>query len=87
MFDFSNYPKDSKFFDPANKEVICKMKDVPGGKIIDGFVRLKIYSMKNIDGKESNTTKEVNFATGFNEFKDTLLNKKKNPTQKEKNST
>ena len=87
LFDFSNYPKDSKFFDPANKEVIGKMKDVPGGKIIDGFVRLKIYSMKNIDGKESNTTKEVNFATGFNEFKDTLLNKKKNPTQKEKNST
>ena len=24
---FSNYPKDSKFFDPANKKVIGKMKD------------------------------------------------------------
>ena len=32
--------------------------------------------MKNIDGKESNTAKEVNIATEFNEFKDTLFNKK-----------
>ena len=31
--------------------------------------------MKNIDGKESNTTKGVNIATEFNEFKDTLFNK------------
>ena len=32
--------------------------------------------MKKIDGKESNTAKGVNIATEFNEFKDTLLNKK-----------
>ena len=32
--------------------------------------------MKNIDGKESNTPKRVNIATAFNEFKDTLFNKK-----------
>ena len=32
--------------------------------------------MKNIDGKESNTRKGVNIATEFNEFKNTLLNKK-----------
>ena len=32
--------------------------------------------MKNIDGKESNTTKGVNIATEFNEFKSTLFNKK-----------
>ena len=32
--------------------------------------------MKNIDGKESNTTKGVNIATEFNEFKDTYLTKK-----------
>ena len=32
--------------------------------------------MKTIDGKESNTAKGVNIATKFNEFKDTLLNKK-----------
>ena len=32
--------------------------------------------MKNIHGKESNTTKGVNIATDFNEFQDTLFNKK-----------
>ena len=32
--------------------------------------------MKNIDGKETNTAKGVNMGTEFNEFKDTLLNKK-----------
>ena len=41
LFDFSNYPKDSKFFDQANKKVIGKMKDVSEGKIIDEFVGLK----------------------------------------------
>ena len=41
LFDFSNYPKDSKFFDQANKKVIGKIKDVSGGKIIDDFVGLK----------------------------------------------
>ena len=35
-----------------------------------------MYSIKNIDGKESNTAKRVNIATEFNEFKDTLFNKK-----------
>ena len=78
MFDFSNYPNDSKFFDPTNKKVIAEMKDVSEGKIIDKFVGLKskMHSMKHIDGKEFNTAKEVNIATEFNEFKDTLFNKK-----------
>ena len=78
LFDLSNYLKDSKFFDPFNEKVIGKMKDVSEGKINDEFVGLKskMYSMKNIDGKESNTAKRVNIATEFNEFKDTLFNKK-----------
>ena len=77
MFDFSNYPKDSKFFDAFNEKVIGKMKDVSEGKINDKFVglRTKMYSMKIIDGRESNTAKWVNVATEFNEFKDTLFNK------------
>ena len=47
-------------------------------EIIDEFVRLMstMHSMKNIDGKESNTTKRVNIATEFDEFKNTLFNKK-----------
>ena len=78
LFDFSNYPKDSKFFDETNKKVIGKMKDESEGKIIDEFIGLKskMYFMKNIDGKESNTAKGVNVATDINEFKDTLFNKK-----------
>ena len=78
LFDFSNYSKDSKFFDQANNKVIGKMKDESEGKIIGEFVglKLKMHSMKNFDGKESNTAKGVNIATEFNEFKDTLFNKK-----------
>ena len=54
------------------------MKDVSEGKINDEFVGLKskMNSVKNIDGKESNTAKGVNIAIEFNEFKDTLFNKK-----------
>ena len=54
------------------------MKDESEGRIIGEFVELKskMYSMKNIDGKESNMAKGVNIATEFNEFKDTLFNKK-----------
>ena len=52
----SNYPKDSKFLDPVNEKVIDKMKDVCQGKINDEFLGLKskMFSIKNIDGKESN---------------------------------
>ena len=44
----------------------------------DEFIGLKskMYSIKKIDGKESNTAKGVNIATEFNEFKDVLFNKK-----------
>ena len=54
------------------------MKDVSKGKITDEVVGLKskLYSMKIIDGKESTTAKGVNIASEFNEFKDTLFNKK-----------
>ena len=78
MFDFSNYSKDSKFFDETNKKVIGKMKDEFGGVIVDEFVGLKskMYSIKKIDGKECNTAKGVNIATEFNEFEDVLFNKK-----------
>ena len=54
------------------------MKDEFGGVIVDKFVGLKseMSSIKKIDGKESNTTKGVNIATEFNEFKEVLFNKK-----------
>ena len=70
--------KIQSFFIRLIKKVIGRMKDKSEGKIIDEFVGLKskTYSMKTIDGKESNTAKGVNIATEFNEFKDTLFNKK-----------
>ena len=35
-----------------------------------------MYSIKKIDGKESNTAGRVHIATEFNEFKDVLFGKK-----------
>ena len=40
LFDFSDYPLNSKFFDPVNKKVIRKMKDDFSEKIISEFVGL-----------------------------------------------
>ena len=75
MFDFSNYSKES--FDETNKKVVGKIKVEFGGFIVVDFVglKLKIYSIKKIDGKEYNTAKTVSIATEFNKFKDVLFNK------------
>ena len=75
---FSNYSKDSTFYDDTNKKVIGKMKDEYGGAIIDQFIGLKskMYSIKKINGSESSTTKGVNIVTELNEFKNILFNKK-----------
>ena len=81
LFGFSNYSKDSKFFDEINKKSAGKMKDEYGRVIVNefiGFIGLKpkMYSMKKINGKEYNTAKGVNIATEFNKVKDVLFNKK-----------
>ena len=77
LFDFSNFPKGSKFFDDTNKKVIGKMKDEFGGVMVEQFVGLKskLYSMKKIDVKEYNTAKGVSIATEFIKFKDVLFKK------------
>ena len=56
MFDFSDYPQDSKFLDLANKKVIGKMKDDFKEKRISEFVRLKskIYFLIVVDSGEIN---------------------------------
>ena len=58
--------------------VVGKMKVEHKGIPIKKFVGLKskMHSMLSDDGKESNTAKGINTATEFNEFKDTLFDKK-----------
>ena len=53
LFDFSNYSKDSKFFNETNEKVIPKMKDEFGGVIITEFVgsKSKTYSIKKLVAK------------------------------------
>ena len=41
LFVFSNYPLNSKFFNPVNKNDIRKMKNEFKGNIISEFVGLK----------------------------------------------
>ena len=41
LFNLSNYPKDSKYFDPVNEKVIGKMKGVHKGKPTHKFVGIK----------------------------------------------
>ena len=50
LFDFSNYSKDSKFYDESNKNVIGKMKNEMGVVIIDEFIGLKsnMYAIKKL---------------------------------------
>ena len=61
LFDFSDYPKDSKFFDLVNKKDIGKMKDKFKRKISE-FVGLKskMYSLIDVDNEENKKAKGVN---------------------------
>ena len=82
MFDFSDYPLDSTFFDPVNKIVIGKMKGEFKGKIISEFVgwKSKMYSLVAVDGEEVKKAKEVNKSVVKNirckTFVDALFNTK-----------
>ena len=56
------YPINSKFYDPTNKNVLGKMKDEFKGQRISEFVRLKrkMYSLISVDDKEVSKAKRVN---------------------------
>ena len=62
MLDFSDYPQDSIFLDPANKKVVARMKDELRGKIISEFIGLKpkMYSLIAVDGVGIKKAKGVN---------------------------
>ena len=78
LFYFSDYPLNSKFFDPANKKAIGKMKDEFKGKTISEFVGLKskMYSLISIDNKKVKKAKGVNKKIRHKEFIDVLFNTK-----------
>ena len=78
LFDFRDYPLHSKFFDPVNKKVIGKMKDVFKGKIISEFAGLKskMYSLISADNEEVTKAKGVNKKIRHKEFVSGLFNKK-----------
>ena len=54
LFDLSDYPLHSKFFDPVNQKVIGEMKDEFKGNIISEFAGLKskLYSLISVDNEE-----------------------------------
>ena len=62
LFDFSDYPLDSKYFDQVKKKVIGKMKDEFKGKNVNEFIGLKskTYSLISVDNKEVTKAKGVN---------------------------
>ena len=77
MFDFSEYSKDSFYFDDSNKSKLGKMKDEFNGNKIDEFVELKskMYSLISNDW-EVNKAKGVNLMLKHKEYVDVLFNKK-----------
>ena len=62
LFDFSDYPQDTRFFDPVSKNVIGKSKDKFKGRIVSDLVELKskMYSLFDVYGEENQKAKVVN---------------------------
>ena len=62
MFNFSDYSRESKFFDQVNKKIIGKIKDEFKGDLINELVELKSkkYSIIAADSREVKKTKEAN---------------------------
>ena len=80
LFDFSDYPKESKYFNDENKKIIGKFKDETAMKPIIEFVglRSKMYSIKteNSESKKAKGIKKnvVRKDIMHTNYKDTLFN-------------
>ena len=72
LFDFSEYPVNSKFYDPTNKKVLGKMKDEFKGEIIREFsgLKSKMYSLISGNDEEVTKAKGVNKKIRHKEFVD-----------------
>ena len=62
LYDFTEYPKDSVYYDTSNKKVLGKMKDEFNGTKISEFIGLKskMYSLIGTVDKEVNRAKGIN---------------------------
>ena len=82
LLGFSDYPRESKFFDHVNKKVIGKMQDKFKGNIINEFVGLnpKKYSIIGVDSREAKQAAGANKngvkSIIHKEFLDALFNTK-----------
>ena len=77
-FDLSNYSKISKSFCNDNKKVLGKMKDEYGGNVIKKVIglRSKMYSIRDTKNNEKSTHKGHNSYIKYEQFCNTLFNKK-----------
>ena len=82
MFEFIDYPLDSKLFDPVNKKGIDKMKGDFKGRKINEFVGLKsrMCSLISVDDEEVTQAKGVNKKIRHKEFANVLFDKKSDKT-------
>ena len=78
LFDLSNFLKSSKYYCDENKKIVGKMKDEYGGKSILKFVGLKskMYSILDESKNEKSKNKGHNAFIEFQEFYNTLFQKK-----------
>ena len=78
LFDLSNVPKSSKYYCDENKNIVGKIKDEYGGRLILKFSGLKcqMYSILDESNNEKSANKGHNAFIEFQEFHDTLFQKK-----------
>ena len=78
LFDPSNFPVSSKYCCSDNKKVVGRMKNEYGGKSILKFLGLKskMYSILDESSNEKRTNKDDSVFIEFQEFHDTLFQKK-----------
>ena len=82
LFDFSNYPKDSKYYNNSNNLVETKMKDETCAVPIKDFVGLKSYMCTSTteDNHESKKAKDANKNAvddelKYEDYKNVLVNR------------
>ena len=78
LFALSNFPKSCKYYCDDNKKIVGKMKHEYGGKSILKFAILKskMYSILGESSNEKSTNKGHNDFIEFQEFHNTLFQKK-----------